>query len=82
MYLMREAGWTVDCVAARHGGTQQITLPTNEKGQTKYDANCYKMFVSCRYPTLEEIKTLSIKHSLVLQLVLHHFLVHRVPNGS
>ena len=60
MYLMRDAGWTVDCVAARHGGTQQSILPTNEKGPTKYDANCYKMFVSCRYPTLEEIKTLSI----------------------
>ena len=60
MHLMREAGWTVDCVAARHGGKQQIILPTNEKVPTKYDATCYKMFVSCRYPTLEEIKTLSI----------------------
>ena len=60
MHLLREAGWNVDCVAKRHGGTQQIILNKDDKIPLEYEPNSYKLFVQCRHPTPEEIRNMTI----------------------
>eukprot|EP00957_Ditylum_brightwellii_P012780 966301-Ditylum_brightwellii.AAC.1 len=38
-HLVHEAGWKLDCVAKRHGGSQCLWLPDGTKVSLEYDAN-------------------------------------------
>eukprot|EP00957_Ditylum_brightwellii_P066643 5057595-Ditylum_brightwellii.AAC.1 len=59
-HLIREAGWQVDCVAQRHGGSQCMWLPTGDDVPLEYDANKYKLFMLCCQSTPIEINALPI----------------------
>ena len=43
-HFLREAGWLVDCVASRHGGTQSLSI-REVVIPLEYNAICYKMHV-------------------------------------
>ena len=58
-HLLREAGWKVDEVAKRHGGTQSISI-RDENIPLGYNATCYKMYLACRVPTQEELQSMPI----------------------
>eukprot|EP00957_Ditylum_brightwellii_P148768 11326048-Ditylum_brightwellii.AAC.1 len=55
-----EAGWKLDCVDKRHGGSQCLWLPDGTKVTLEYDANKYKLFVLCRHPTAHKLRTVPI----------------------
>ena len=59
-HYIREAGWKVDCVAKRHGGTQSIVMPQSGEIPLEYNANKYKLYLSCRAPTPTELETIHV----------------------
>ena len=61
MDLMREAGMKVNGCAKRHGGKQQVILSHGTPIALKYDATAYKMYMQCRAPTQDELRTIPVK---------------------
>ena len=60
-HFLREAGWKVDCVSKRHGGSQSLSPVLGETWPMEYDANKYKLFLKCRAPTSSELRRLTIQ---------------------
>jgi hypothetical protein len=59
MHFLQEAGWSVDEVAKRHGGSQSLSIQ-DVVIPLEYNATCYKMFVSCYSLTANELKSIPI----------------------
>ena len=59
-HLIQEAGMILDSVAKRHGGAQELHLSHDHVLLLEYDPNRYKMFLSCRKPTDNDIENLDI----------------------
>eukprot|EP00957_Ditylum_brightwellii_P194389 14804248-Ditylum_brightwellii.AAC.1 len=53
-------GWQLDCVAKRHGGSQQMCFPNGDTIPLEYDTTKYKLYVKCCTPTQKELRTVPI----------------------
>ena len=54
-HFLCEAGWSVDSVSKRHDGSQFLSI-REFAIPLEYNATCYKMYVSGRSPTADELK--------------------------
>ena len=60
-HFLREAGWMVDCVSKRHGGTQSLSPQQGDTWPMEYDPNKYKLYLKCRAPTASELRRIPIQ---------------------